>query len=264
MATPVIEFAWPHALLHPEFFPIVPSGLCVRDFALALHAHLGLDADTSILVCSASPPHAPLSGRQWLNPGDAVVVRRTHTPCTTTGAGLPAVPWPCAPVTAPERKIIGVAWRVTAPPNDAGLFAPKSAALNIGRARPVSVLVPDPELPLMVMCTHVRSGVAAWTVLTAPGMPSVRHVAPSVADALAAVTEFVSGHVLHRRSVFASDVLAVVHACDAFPAAQRQWVSCRHSAVLSLRRACTAQHRALGKLVAPVDHQAQKQRTDET
>jgi hypothetical protein len=93
---PAIEYAWAHCHLHPQFLPVVPSGLCVRDFARAVHAAERLEPEVVVKV-QCPRTGAALQGHAWLHPGDAVEVVRRAAP------GPPgAPPRPALVVHAPE------------------------------------------------------------------------------------------------------------------------------------------------------------------
>ena len=76
-----IEYAWRHDHLNPHYFPVVASGLNVRDFALALHRQCQLSAQEKIQIRAPDPPRfRKLRGTHMLLPGDAVEVRRKFKP----------------------------------------------------------------------------------------------------------------------------------------------------------------------------------------
>jgi hypothetical protein len=73
----VIEYAFPHGHMHPEYFPVTAAGLCVRDFARGLAQELRLQDGTSIEIQNPDTGK-PFRGSHWLHPGSAVQVQTMY------------------------------------------------------------------------------------------------------------------------------------------------------------------------------------------
>jgi hypothetical protein len=210
-----IEFAFPDGHMYPEFLPVVAAGLCVRDFAIAVHRHLQLPAAVRVVVESPEPPHAPLPGMHWLPPGSAVQIRRSEPT-----AGVPTVAPQPAEGADPAEGIAEDASEglVAAPgPGDDQREAPRHHAA--------------------VFCTAV-GGAAAWRIVArrgdGPG-PAMVEVDPTCRFP-------VLGAAAQAATEVTSDMLPLLHTLrDQGAQGRMMWGTAQAPMFRFLKRCCTRQ-----------------------
>jgi hypothetical protein len=119
-----IEYAAPHCHLNPDYFEVPASGLCVRDFALAIKEPLGVKDGWAVEVQSPGTGRR-LRGSQWLPTGSAVQVQVVKLGADLLDGG------PAALTTAPE-----------APADGGGLAGSTASAAPTAPAAPAAPVVP--------------------------------------------------------------------------------------------------------------------------
>lgn len=253
-----IEYAWRHGHLTPSFFPVLPSGLNVRDFALALHSLYKLEDTETVQVRSGVPPHRKLPGTLMLRPGDAVEVRRKYV-SPDKGAVVP-VP-PLGPWVRTETPVVAAAAHAAAAATESGsapflctvafavhggsdpglygtLEVARAAASAGGAAPPRRVCLRESVADAVDIIASAVGATAAWACLwnTHPTVFLI-HVVPlaHLADSLPPSCR------LH------TDYLPWLHADMQVPrrsgAPWGKWLPSVDPRVIRLRRACTLKDR---------------------
>jgi len=268
-----IEYAAPRCHMNPDYFEMAATGLCVRDFALAIKQPLGVKEGWVVEVQSPST-NKRLRGSQWLPSGSAVqvqVVKLGQDPAANpldvcdvaatatvipTDSGLPVVV-PVVPV-VPVGPVVPVVAEVPDLPPSCTMWAAGTVDRLADVVRRIRRLLAGAHTAYVTvtLCpgracvlgvavergsTDVQGPEGRVTcVLPWPANPGSHHWTVTTAAAVGLAVAAASASSAPAR-MFTDAVWA--GATDAAVAARCRFVSSTNSTIAALRRACVARLR---------------------